>query len=478
MTIFRRRSPIQRRPPLLPTLGGTRLYLLTDAAEVDPGAEAEYALGVRERGTGVVSSTATATVAGPTSGVQVQVGGTAAAWISPALEAVTISGTISFNLWAFESAAAANVGLDVKIERCDGSGNVISQIARSERGTELGTSATAQVWTVTPTSTTLSAGDRIKVTVFGNDAGGTMTASARTFTLRYHGTPAGSNGDSFVRFAEILTVASVVPATVDAPSAGAVAAGQPAEVSAASSLDATPGGDVAGASVASVVGETTATTTPPAGGASAAASPAVLSAAALVNAPSGGSSAGGPPHEAGVVAAIDAPSGGAAAGAAGPALSLGASPRPSPGGSVAAGLPSAPPTGSALPAPEPGGASAGAPVASISAGGAHEAAIGGDVAGAGAVTLVAAATVLVPSGGSAAGGANTLTEVFIAAMVSAPAGGASAGARPPAVTAVTLIQGRPHIIATAYPPVLTGRAYPPTLDAAAFPPLLTGIVDD
>ena len=185
----------------------TPLYLISTAAEVNPGAEDERALSLT-RGGGVVSSDATATVLGPTAGVQVKLGTVVACWISPPLAAVTIAGTVTFNLWGLESANQANTGFDVLVQRLDNAGAVQSTISRSERGIELTTSALVNLWTATPTSTGLSNGDRIKVTVFGNDAGGTM-ASGRTFTLTYNGTSAAANGDSYVQFFEALTVARI-----------------------------------------------------------------------------------------------------------------------------------------------------------------------------------------------------------------------------------------------------------------------------
>ena len=183
----------------------TPLYLISTVAEVNPGAEDERALSLT-RGGGVVSSDATATVLGPTAGVQIKIGTVVACWISPPLAAVTIAGTVTFNLWGLESANQANTAFDVLVQRLDNAGAVLSTISRSERGIELTTSALVNLWTATPTSTALSVGDRIKVTVFGNDAGGTM-ASGRTFTLTYNGTSAAANGDSYVQFFETLVVA-------------------------------------------------------------------------------------------------------------------------------------------------------------------------------------------------------------------------------------------------------------------------------
>lgn len=180
------------------------VYLRDAASDIDPGAELEK-LASPTRGAAAVSKV-TNTAAGPTAGVQVTngAGGTAIAWLSAPLDAVTIAGTVTFNVRMAESAAQANTGAQVKIERCNGAGVVQSTIVNSEQGTELTTSESARNWTATPTSTALSAGDRIKITVLGNDAGGNM-GSGRTFTLWYDGPTAGASGDSYVTFTESLS---------------------------------------------------------------------------------------------------------------------------------------------------------------------------------------------------------------------------------------------------------------------------------
>jgi hypothetical protein len=126
-------------------------------------------------------------------------------WLSPTIAdggGATISGSITANLWMKESNTSANVGAKVLIQRCDSSGNVISTIASSAKGTEVGTSLSAQNWSISPTSTILVPGNRILVTVFGVDAGGTMK-TGYTMAFQYDG-PAGS-GNSYVAFAESLT---------------------------------------------------------------------------------------------------------------------------------------------------------------------------------------------------------------------------------------------------------------------------------
>lgn len=189
----------------------TKVFLLDSVSEVTIGSATNKVASLIQ-GSSVVSSDATPTVAGPTSGVQLQKSSTILTWFSRPLQAVTISGTVTFNLWGLESAIQANTGFDVLVERCDQNGNVLSTIIRSEKGTELGTTSSVNNWTGTPTSTSLNEGDRIKITVFGNDAGGNM-GNARTFTMNY-GAGTGVNGDSYVQFTETLSIGIIAKQNV------------------------------------------------------------------------------------------------------------------------------------------------------------------------------------------------------------------------------------------------------------------------
>jgi hypothetical protein len=64
-----------------------------------------------------------------------------------------------------------------------------------------GGAASLNAWTVAPNPVTLTAGDRIGVRVYLDDAGGTM-ASGRTASLFLDGPTAGLSGDSYVGFTE------------------------------------------------------------------------------------------------------------------------------------------------------------------------------------------------------------------------------------------------------------------------------------
>lgn len=167
------------------------------------------------RGGGVVATAATATVTGTTLGVEVSDGTNVMQWISPPIDQdVTISGTITFNLWMGESATAANAGAQCVIQRITKLGAIGATVVNSEKGVELPktSSIAAQNWTASPTSTAFTKGDRIRIRVAANDAGGTM-ASGNTFTFDYAGTSAAADGDSYVTFNETFGFLTTDPAT-------------------------------------------------------------------------------------------------------------------------------------------------------------------------------------------------------------------------------------------------------------------------
>ncbi len=199
----------------------TQLFLLDTVADTHLGTNnnnliptavgwTSRALGTA-RGSGVVASTATATVTGTTLGVVVQVGGVAAEWISPPVSAdVTISGTITCNIWAAESDMNANVAINAVVDviranaTATANSNTIDQIVKTARVTEVAiTTRAVNNFTATPTSTTVNRGDRIRVRLFGDDVG-TM-ATAFTFNASYNGTTAAADGDTYVTFTENIT---------------------------------------------------------------------------------------------------------------------------------------------------------------------------------------------------------------------------------------------------------------------------------
>ena len=159
-------------------------------------------------GSALVAKGDTNTVAGPTAGVQLRNNSESPfelmAWYTQPLDAVTITGTVTFNVWMAENNMSANVAARMRAERTDGSGSVISEIATAQHATEIAvTTRAVRNFTATPTSTTLSAGDRIRITILGDDAG-TM-ASGFSFNASYGSGSAGTDGDTFVTFTETIT---------------------------------------------------------------------------------------------------------------------------------------------------------------------------------------------------------------------------------------------------------------------------------
>ncbi len=188
----------------------TTLYLTDTASDLNPGAEDERLASIA-RGAGITTGV-TNTVLGPTAGVQVTrtAGGTALTWLSQGLQPLTISGPITFTVWMSESNGLANVGAQVKIERTNSAGAVLSTVLNSEEGaTEVAVGTRAAVtWTTTPTSTAFSSGDRLKITVLGNDGPSIVMAAAFTFDLAFAGVTASADGDSSVTFSEVLSFVS------------------------------------------------------------------------------------------------------------------------------------------------------------------------------------------------------------------------------------------------------------------------------
>lgn len=141
-------------------------------------------------------------VAGPLAGIA---GG---CWMSlPVAAAFTLSGTVTFSLWAAETNTSANMGLVCrvyKISRVDGS--LTQVVGDSAQGTELGTTATERSWTVAPTSTSFEVGDRLMLFTGYDDAGGNMASG---FEGRMYWDSADTvNGDSFLQLTEDITFVS------------------------------------------------------------------------------------------------------------------------------------------------------------------------------------------------------------------------------------------------------------------------------
>lgn len=146
------------------------------------------------RGTGA------ATVTGTTNGsTWVSIG----FWYSRPLVAFTLSGTVTMNVWGYESANQANASFGMRIYRyTPATATLSASLGQASNAVELGTGTggTVKTATVTPTSTAFSAGDMIVAEV-GIVNAGTM-GNGQTVTLQYNGTTAAAAGDSFFTITE------------------------------------------------------------------------------------------------------------------------------------------------------------------------------------------------------------------------------------------------------------------------------------
>lgn len=129
-------------------------------------------------------------------------GGTVLKWISkPVLTPFTCSGTVTFNLWAKEAANANNAGIRMELVKYSGSEGSVFASATFGAPTELTTTMAVKNWTVTPTSTDFTAGDRIVAYVYIVNVG-TMGAGTPGVTMDYGGLTAAADGDSWVQLNE------------------------------------------------------------------------------------------------------------------------------------------------------------------------------------------------------------------------------------------------------------------------------------
>jgi hypothetical protein len=178
----------------------TTIYLTDTASSLGFTESRDARVSIRGAGlnTGIANTTTFATSLTKTAG------GTIITWYTLPLNAVTISGTLTLNVWMSENNMSANVDAEIQIQRRDGAANFISTIFQTAKGVELPvTTRAAQNWTGTPTSTTLSAGDRISFTIIGASTLG--QASGFTFDGSWGATSGGVDGDTFVTFTETIT---------------------------------------------------------------------------------------------------------------------------------------------------------------------------------------------------------------------------------------------------------------------------------
>jgi hypothetical protein len=187
----------------------TKFFLLDAASDINPGADIEKDFRLTAGSSLAVSTSNTAAAAAVV--CTNTAGGTDLQWLSRPLDAVTISGTVTVNVWMAESNMSANVAAYVDISRCNNAGTALATIGFGAKAAELPvTTRAAQNFTLTPTSTNIGAGERIRIQVVG-DQFGTM-ASGFTFTLGYNGATGAADGDSWLSFTETITEQSAAAA--------------------------------------------------------------------------------------------------------------------------------------------------------------------------------------------------------------------------------------------------------------------------
>lgn len=194
------------------------------------------------------------TVAGPTAPLQVTDGaagtdGTVVSWYTEPLYAVTIAGQIVCSLWDRENATANNVAPTIRIERCSGDGSVLSTIVAettSHGAGEMPTTAGGATDTITCTAanvtdTTLSDGDRLRITLWIDDAsgqGGTGSMASGGRGEFWVNGPNGAQGQAQLAFTE-LVIPQAGPRLVSTPeTANWTATTTPRTISAVGALSA------------------------------------------------------------------------------------------------------------------------------------------------------------------------------------------------------------------------------------------------
>lgn len=159
----------------------------------------------------VLASYTTTSVAGPTNGIEY---GTATSFVTyPLASEVTISGSVSYNLWGYESSMSANAAIGMRLfvlRRLDAS---LVEIGKGYNTTELGTSPAVRTGSFTPTSTTCYIGDRLVAMPYFDDASGVNMGSPYNLYFDFSGPTASADGDSYFSTTETLSFDSSYTAT-------------------------------------------------------------------------------------------------------------------------------------------------------------------------------------------------------------------------------------------------------------------------
>ena len=165
------------------------------------------------------TSDAINSVAGPTNGIEVDtsIQSYPIEWITPPLAgAVTISGSITWNLRAAEFSMSDNCAVNGRIEKIDGATGALTLIDQTSRTTEVALSEAANNFAETPASgVACLKGDRLRVIVYFDDAG-TMAVGG-PITFWYDGPTDSASGDSYVTLTEDLSFVTTPAGTTIYP---------------------------------------------------------------------------------------------------------------------------------------------------------------------------------------------------------------------------------------------------------------------
>lgn len=188
----------------------TTIYLTNTASDVSPSGFENLMADVGVRGDGLSTGTADTSSISAVVLTRDTTGDVLLQWITAPLDAVTISGTVTVNQWWSESNMNANCNPLVRLFRADSSGATISTIANiglSPTSEFAVTTRAVKNWTLTPTSTNISAGERLIIRIgSSNDIG---MANGHTFTGSWGATSGGVDGDTFITFTETITEQAV-----------------------------------------------------------------------------------------------------------------------------------------------------------------------------------------------------------------------------------------------------------------------------
>jgi len=187
-----------------------------------------YSIIDEQVGAGSSATAATATLTA--SGTLIQAGGTLA-WITPSIaNPVTISSSITVNVWAKESATSSNAGISVRLFKYSGGSEAGSPFATCVYSTELTTTMAAKNYTCTPTSTSFATGDSIVAKAFFVNCAtsgcptGTMASGTGTFD---YNRSTSADGQSYITLGDATTFQQTFSPTlsIDSTSATTVSLG-------------------------------------------------------------------------------------------------------------------------------------------------------------------------------------------------------------------------------------------------------------